>query len=206
MLLKPKKFSKTIPDYIIGIDEAGRGPLAGPVAVGTVRIGKNFDKKFFRGIRDSKQLNEEEREIWFELAKEAHKNGELSFAVSLISHTIIDKRGMTRAVMMGIEKNLLKLNVSPSKSHIYLDGSLKAPSKFEHQLTIIKGDEKVAVIALASIVAKVTRDRLMKKLSRKHPQYGFEKHKGYGTKAHINAIKKFGPLSIHRKTFLKNII
>jgi ribonuclease HII len=191
---------------VVGIDEAGRGPLAGPVAVGAVKIGRGFNKKFFKGIKDSKQLNEVERNMWFELAKQAHKEGELDFAVSLISHTIIDKYGMTKAVRMGINRNLLKLSVPHKESHIFLDGLLKAPPEFEHQLTVIKGDEKIPIISLASIVAKVTRDKHMKKLAKKYPEYGFERHKGYGTEEHRKAILRYGIIPIHRISFLKNML
>ncbi len=192
--------------YVVGIDEAGRGPLAGPVAVGTVKIEKGFNKKFFGGIKDSKKLTENERNKWFELAKSAQKRGRLHFSVSLVSNIVIDKHGISKAIKIGIKKNLLKLYVSPKDSYILLDGLLKAPIEYKNQLTIIKGDEKVPVISLASIVAKVTRDRYMANLAKKYPQYGFEQHKGYGTEMHRKAIKKHGATPTHRRTFLKNII
>lgn len=202
----PRIISKIPPECVVGIDEAGRGPLAGPVAVGTVKIGRNFNKKFFKGIKDSKKLTEEEREMWFELAKEAHKKGELDFAVSLVSHSVIDRHGMTKAVRIGIKKNLKNLSVPHAESHIFLDGLLKAPEEYRHQLTIIKGDEKVPVISLASVVAKVTRDRYMKKIAKKYPKYGFERHKGYATESHRKAITTFGITPIHRVSFLRNIL
>ena len=192
--------------YVVGIDEAGRGPLAGPVAVGTVKIEKGFNKKFFGGIKDSKKLTENERNKWFELAKSAQKRGRLHFSVSLVSNIVIDKHGISKAIKIGIKKNLLKLYVSPKDSYILLDGLLKAPIEYKNQLTIIKGDEKVPVISLASIVAKVTRDRYMANLAKKYPQYGFEQHKGYVTEIHRKAIKKHGATPTHRRTFLKNII
>ena len=192
--------------YVVGIDEAGRGPLAGPVAVGTVKIEKGFNKKFFGGIKDSKKLTENERNKWFELAKSAQKRGRLHFSVSLVSNIVIDKHGISKAIKIGIKKNLLKLYVSPKDSYILLDGLLKAPIEYKNQLTIIKGDEKVPVISLASIVAKVTRDRYMANLAKKYTQYGFEQHKGYGTEMHRKAIKKHGATPTHRRTFLKNII
>lgn len=190
--------------YIIGVDEAGRGPLAGPVAVGTVKIKKGFNPDFFKGIKDSKKLKEKDREDWFAKAQEARVEGRLDFAVSLVSEKIIDKKGISFALRLGISRNLKKLRAD-SKDKIFLDGSLFAPAEFINQETIIKGDEKVAVISLASICAKVTRDRYMTRLSKKHPQYGFEKHKGYGTKMHTEAIRKHGVLVIHRKSFLKSI-
>ncbi len=202
----PRIKSNVPPECVVGIDEAGRGPLAGPVAVGAVKIGRNFNKKFFKGIKDSKQLTEEEREIWFDLAKEAHRKGELDFSVTLISNKFIDKHGISKAIKVGIERNLKKLNVPTKESHIFLDGLLKAPEEFIHQLTVIKGDEKVPVISLASVVAKVTRDRHMRNLAKKYPGYLFEKHKGYGTEDHRKAIEKFGPISIHRNSYIKGLV
>lgn len=190
--------------FIAGIDEAGRGPLAGPVSVGVVAIPSNFSKKFFKGIKDSKQLTLEERELWFSLATGARKRGELDFHVALVSEKMIDKRGISFAIRLGIKRCLTKLRVKED-SQIFLDGSLKAPENFKHQLTVIKGDEKIPVISLASIVAKVTRDRKMVKLSKKFPKYHFHTHKGYGTLAHRQALAKYGSTGIHRLTFLKNL-
>ncbi len=189
---------------LIGIDEAGRGPLAGPVAVGAVRIGTKFNQKFFKGIKDSKKLSKEERELWFELVKEAQKTRDLKVAVSLVSENIIDKHGIAYAIRLGIKRCLEKLNAETG-DQIFLDGGIRAPEEFKRQKTIIKGDEKVPLIALASICAKVTRDRYMERLSKKYPKYGLHIHNGYGTLLHRTAIKKYGPSEIHRKSFLKNI-
>ncbi|MDB5254538.1 MAG: rnhB [Parcubacteria group bacterium] len=190
--------------HVTGIDEAGRGPLAGPVAVGAVRISGSFNKKFFKGIKDSKQLKEEEKELWFGLLKEARKKGELQFAVSLVSENIIDKKGIAYAIRVGIKRCLAKVHAE-TKDQIFLDGGIYAPIEFTHQKTIIKGDEKIPVIALASIAAKVTRDVYMKKLSKEYPEYGFHVHKGYGTVLHREAIKKHGPSGVHRRSFLKKL-
>lgn len=189
---------------ILGIDEAGRGPLAGPVSVGVVSIPANFNKKFFKDIKDSKQLSEDERELWFSLVKEAKKRGELDFKVSLISEKVIDKHGISYAIRLGIKRCLLGLGVT-SQDQIFLDGSLKAPENFKHQKTVIKGDEKIPVISLASVCAKVVRDRKMVRLAKKFPEYGFEVHKGYGTRNHMNALKKLGMTELHRKSFLKKL-
>ncbi len=186
----------------VGIDEAGRGPLAGPVSVGAVRIASNFNKRFFKGIKDSKKLTEAKREVWFELVKEEKKKGHINFAVSLISEKIIDKNGIVYAINLGIKKCLEKLKTK-SEDKIFLDGGIKAPEKYKNQKTIIKGDEKIAVISLASICAKVTRDRYMVKISKKYPKYNFHIHKGYGTLAHRKAIKKYGLTKAHKKSFLK---
>lgn len=190
--------------YVVGIDEAGRGPLAGPVAVGAVSIPENFNKKFFKGIRDSKKLTAEERELWFALATEARKRGELDFRVSLVSERIIDRHGISYAIRLGIRRSLSQLSVT-EVSQIFLDGSLKAPAEFPHQLTLIRGDEKIPVIALASICAKVIRDRKMVRISKKYPGFNFHIHKGYGTIMHREALTKYGPTELHRRTFLRHL-
>lgn len=189
---------------IAGIDEAGRGPLAGPVAVGVVSIPSNFNKKFFKSIRDSKQLSAEERELWFSLATEARRKGELDFRVSLVSEKIIDKHGISYALKLGIKRCLLQLGIDKD-SQIFLDGALKAPEQFRHQLTVIRGDEKIPVISLASICAKVIRDRKMVRLSQKFPEFSFHINKGYGTLMHRKALAKYGLTELHRRSFLKKI-
>lgn len=189
---------------IAGIDEAGRGPLAGPVAVGVVKIPTDFNKKFFKSIRNSKQLTAEERELWFSLATEARKKGELDFRVSLVSEKVIDKHGISYALRLGIKRCLSQLGLQDD-SQIFLDGALKAPVQFKHQLTVIRGDEKIPVISLASICAKVIRDRKMVKLSKKFPEFGFDIHKGYGTFMHRQALAKYGLTELHRRSFLKKI-
>ena len=188
--------------YIVGIDEAGRGPLAGPVAVGVTKLKSNFNKKLLRGIKDSKKLSEKNREVWFDTAREMRARGELEFAVSLISEKIIDKKGIVYAINLGIKRGLNKLGVKDD-SEIFLDGGIKAPKNFSKQKTIIKGDEKIPVISLASVCAKVTRDRYMVNLSKKYPKYNFHIHKGYGTLMHRKLIKKHGPCAEHRMSFLK---
>ncbi|KKS48680.1 MAG: Ribonuclease HII [Candidatus Azambacteria bacterium GW2011_GWF2_42_22] len=190
--------------HIVGIDEAGRGPLAGPVAVGAVAISSNFKKNFFKSIKDSKKLSPGDRELWFALALEARKEGLLNFAVSLVSEKVIDRKGISYAIRLGIRRSLMTLGVS-ADSQVYLDGGIKAPKEFIHQLTVIKGDEKIPIISLASIVAKVIRDKKMIKFSKKFPEFNFHKHKGYGTREHCQAIRKFGPTVIHRRSFLTRL-
>jgi ribonuclease HII len=190
--------------YVVGIDEAGRGPLAGPVAVGAVRISANFNKNFFKSIKDSKKLSPEDRKLWFDLATEAKKEGLLDFRVSLVSERIIDKHGINYAIQLGIKRCLEALSLS-IESQIFLDGSLRAPERFKHQLTIIKGDEKMPVISLASIMAKVVRDRKMVKLAEKFPEFHFQTHKGYGTYTHRLAIKQYGLSVIHRRSFTRRL-
>jgi len=190
--------------HIVGIDEAGRGPLAGPVAVGAVAISSSFKKNFFKSIKDSKKLSPSDRELWFALALEARKEGLLDFAVSLVSEKVIDRKGISYAIRLGIRRSLMTLGVS-ADSQVYLDGGIKAPKEFIHQLTVIRGDEKIPIISLASIMAKVIRDRKMVRLSKKFPEFNFHKHKGYGTSEHRQAIWKFGPSIIHRRSFLTRL-
>ena len=190
---------------VVGIDEVGRGPLAGPVAVGVLRLKTKRFRLFYKKgetfLRDSKQLSAKQREKWFEIISAERQRGALDFSVSFVSHTLIDKRGLSWALRIATARSLARLTVS-TKSEIFLDGGLRAPEIFKNQKTIIKGDEKIPAVALASIVAKVLRDRLMIRLAKQYSQYGFENHKGYGTKAHYGAIKKHGLCPIHRRSFL----
>ncbi len=203
-IMKEMKTPKNI-RYIVGIDEAGRGPLAGPVAVGAFSVCADFlhdFKKFSAGVKDSKQLTEKKREEWFAKIRKEKKEKKFSFAVSFASAGMIDKRGLSFAVRHALAASLKKSNCPPAQTLVLLDGGLRAPEEYAYQKTIIKGDEKEPVIALASIAAKVLRDRKMVALSKKYPEYGFEKHRGYGTAAHYEAISKYGVLEVHRKSFL----
>ena len=214
----PKKYYK----YIIGIDEVGRGPLAGPVAVGAVKLEKEWIKLktkegWFKGLHDSKKLSPEAREKWVLKIKQAQKEGWLDFAVAFVSPRVIDKKGLSWAIRNALAKALEKVDpqlgnpVSKLREdnfdmvQVLLDGGLYAPVHYKNQTTIIKGDEKEVSIALASIVAKVARDKKMVVLAKKFPQYGFEQHKGYGTRAHYEAIKRHGITPHHRKSFLKRV-
>ncbi len=192
---------------IFGIDEVGRGPVAGPVAVGAFVIkSKKLDlKKVKVPLRDSKKLSREQREIWFAQIKIWQKENLCDFCVTMVSAKMIDKIGIAKAIKQALEKSLYKLN--PKNSDIVLlDGGLKAPVQFKNQKTIIKGDEKEQAISLASICAKVTRDKYMFTQAKKFTQYGFENHVGYGTRRHYEALKKYGLIELHRKSFLKRII
>lgn len=194
-------------DFIIGVDEAGRGPLAGPVSVGVFKAPKNLKNKLIKilggKIKDSKKLSPNQRYTIYRTLFELRKEKRVDFVVSHISNKVIDKIGISKAVQVGINKGLEKLEIKNYKLKIVLDGLLKAPAEFENQKTIIKGDEKDIFIACASIVAKVERDQLMTKLAKKYPDYGFEIHKGYGTENHRNLIKTYGLSPIHRKSFCK---
>lgn len=191
--------------YLVGIDEAGRGPIAGPLAMGAMLVKlktKNSKLKIFKGIKDSKKLSENGRNEWYRKIRVLQKEGILDYRVSFVNEKIIDKKGLTYSLKLAVSNCLKKLQIKP-ESRVLLDGSLYAPPKYKNQKTIIRGDEKEPVISAASIVAKVIRDGQMKRLSKKYLGYGFEKNKGYGTKAHYRALKKLGPSKIHRKSFLK---
>ncbi len=199
-------------EVLVGIDEAGRGPLAGPVSVGVFVVSSSAILRKFRGVKDSKQLSEKQREEWLKKIKEARgvkgKVQEVAYAVSFSGAKIIDKHGITYAVRSAINRALKRLERDGfigEDSYIKLDGLLHAPSRFRNQKTIINGDATEPIIALASICAKVYRDRRMKRFAKKYPRYGFEIHKGYGTAAHYKAIKKYGMTPIHRRSYLKNL-
>lgn len=190
--------------YIIGIDEAGRGPLAGPVSVAAVAVRESAYRAIlrdFRRVKDSKKLSSRFREEWLQKIK-GHESGAVLCAVSLVGNATIDKRGIVGAVNVALKRSLLKIGVKPHEAKVLLDGSLYAPREFENQKTIIRGDEKEKVIAMASILAKVHRDRHMVRKAREYPEYGFEIHKGYGTRKHLKNLKKYGPSDIHRRSFL----
>lgn len=190
---------------IVGIDEAGRGPLAGPVAVGVVIVPAPFDWSILPLVNDSKQLREEIREVLFEQTKKLAEAGQLQFTVSMVSAPVIDRIGIVKAVERSIARGLKKLDPDPLTTHVKLDGLLKAPRDFVYQETIVKGDAKEKVIGLASILAKVTRDRYMVKMAKKYPQYLFDAHKGYGTKKHIVQLKNNGLCVLHRRSYVKNM-
>ena len=182
--------------YICGIDEAGRGPLAGPVVAGAVVLPKG---KRILYVNDSKKLSEKKREELFDVIKEEA----LSFGLGIVSPERIDEINILQATYEAMREAVNKLSVSPD---ILLNDAVTIPGIDIRQVPIIKGDARSLTIASASILAKVTRDRIMAEYDLQYPEYGFAKHKGYGTKAHIDAIRQFGPCPIHRKTFIKNFI
>ncbi len=201
--------SKSAHMFTIGIDEVGRGPIAGPVAVGAFTFLDGKAKMQFRGVKESKQLTEAQRERWFGVIEAATKKGLADFCVTFQSEKVIDRKGLSYAIRTALFVSLstvARRNGIPfEQAKVLLDGGLKAPNTYEKQKTIIKGDEKEMTIALASICAKVLRDRKMNSLGKKHSLYGFEKHKGYGTKSHYLAIQKNGLLATHRRSFLKRV-
>jgi ribonuclease HII len=183
-------------NYIAGVDEAGRGPLAGPVVAAAVVFPPEVE---IEGINDSKKIPEKERERLYELIfKHA-----LSVGVSVISHRVIDEINVLQATLRAMKSAVNKLTINPDL--ILIDGN-KSYSKSSGIITIVKGDSKSFAIAAASIIAKVTRDGIMRKLSRQYPCYLWEKNKGYATRQHIQAIKVQGISPLHRKTFLRKIV
>ncbi len=187
---------------MLGVDEAGRGPLAGPVAVGVVAVPAGFDvAKEFPGVADSKKLSEKKREKLFEMLETRVSHGDARFVVEFENAETIDKEGIVTAVRRALARGVNALAPDSALVHIQLDGALRAPREYSQE-TIINGDELVPIISLASIAAKVLRDRLMVELSTQYPLYGFEKHKGYGTRAHYDALEKHGPCVIHRQSFI----
>jgi len=192
--------------YIIGIDEAGRGPLAGPVSVGAVCVPWDFDWSILPGVNDSKKVSAKNREAIFCRTNLLKNEGLLDFSVSLVSAAVIDTIGITRAIAQAIEHSLIELDRAPHEVSVLLDGSLKAPDAYIHQETIIQGDAKEKVIGLASIMAKVTRDTYMTEIALQYPEYDFQIHKGYGTKVHSERISLHGLSALHRKSFCRRFL
>ncbi len=191
--------------YALGVDEAGRGPLAGPVAVGVIAADPAFDiLAAFPGLNDSKKLSEKKREALFVTLVEEVEKGNVRVAVILKSAKEIDGRGIAVVIREAVDEGVRKLVPEPLEAKVWLDGSLKAPSEYEQE-TVIGGDGLIPAIMLASIAAKVSRDRHMVRLSQKYPEYNFAKHKGYGTAAHIQVIKERGLSDLHRRSFCKNL-
>lgn len=192
--------------YSLGIDEVGRGPLAGPVAVGVVRtslVRSQYSKLLF-GIRDSKKATKKERESWYAKALVWKKEKKIDWSVVFKSSQYIDTKGIAESIRGCVMGGIKKVSGTFNDEYL-LDGGLKISKEYRNQKTIIKGDSKEPLIALAATIAKVVRDRYMERIAKKYPQYGLEVHKGYGTKKHRAAIQKFGLSEIHRKTFCKNI-
>ena len=233
-----KKLWKRGYKYVVGLDESGRGPLAGPVVAGAVVI-KNFQFSIFnfksssnfkilKEVRDSKQLSAKKRE---KIYNALIKCPDIKWGIGIVSEKVIDKINILEATKLAMKKAVKSLekklgkninNSSVQKTHdpdfvagarynrhreffarrgfLLLDGNMKLDINIS-QKAIIKADQKVFSVAAASIIAKVTRDRIMQKYHKKYPQYGFDKHKGYPTKAHFAKLQKFGACKIHRKTF-----
>ncbi len=223
-----KKLFKSGYRYVFGVDEVGMGCLAGPVVVCAVRVTKDFYKKIhpaLRGLRESKLLSSAQRE---KFAKELMKEKDFAYAVSWASPKVIDKINIYQASKLAMFRAVRKIGgvarvgtpvtrrqqssisgvmrgrppTSPiSKTIVLVDGNTKIKGVDYDQMPIVKGDRKIFVIACASIIAKVHRDKIMTKYAKKYPNYGFEKHKGYGTKYHQAQLIALGPCEIHRRSF-----
>ncbi|MDP2741817.1 MAG: ribonuclease HII [bacterium] len=194
-----KKLWKMGYKYVVGLDEAGRGPLAGPVTATAVVINSKF-KIIDSGVNDSKKLTPKKREEIYNFFKE-HPN--VKWGIGVVSEKVIDKINILEATKLAIKKAIKdlekKIDITVG-GFLILDGNFAVNSDIP-QKSIIKADQKVFSCALASIFAKVRRDRMMEKYHKQYPQYGFNKHKGYGTAYHFKMIEKYGPCKIHRKTF-----
>ncbi len=189
---------------VVGVDEVGRGPLAGPVIAVACFLDNPSDgdikKLMDLGIKDSKRISEKKREKIYEKIKEFNF---VKFAVGEVDEATIDKINILQASLLAMRKSFENLSLDNLKDvFVFVDGKDIIPNLSVDQKAVVSGDSKIFSIALASIIAKVTRDRIMLKYAEKYPDYFFEKHKGYGTKLHFQMIKKYGPLKIHRKSFL----
>lgn len=184
-------------EFIAGIDEAGRGPLAGPVVVGAAIMKPD---SFIEGVNDSKKISESKREKLYEqITEEA-----IAWSVGIVTEKEIDEMNILNATKKALERALEGLTVRPQR--LVVDALEHIDTKGIPYTSVIKGDAKIYSISAASIIAKVTRDRIMREYEEVYPEYGFAKHKGYGTAMHIQAIKEHGPCPLHRKTFIKNFI
>ena len=200
-LNKLKEFEKKLYDdgikYIAGIDEAGRGPLAGPVVVGCVIM---KPESFIEYVNDSKKISEAKRELLYEKIT----NEAISWSTGIVDEKEIDEINILNATKKALTMAIEKLEVKPEI--ILVDALDKIETKGIKYISVIKGDAKIYSISAASIIAKVTRDRIMRKYDEIYPQYGFGAHKGYGTAKHIQAIKEYGICDLHRKSFTKHFI
>lgn len=182
--------------YICGIDEVGRGPLAGPVVAGAVILPKDCDILY---LNDSKQLSEKKREELYAVIMEKA----IATGLGFVAPQRIDEINILQATYEAMREAVAKLDPRPD---LLLNDAVTIPGILVKQVPIIKGDAKSISIAAASIIAKVTRDRLMVDYDTVYPEYGFASNKGYGAKAHLDALKKYGPTPIHRQSFIKNLI
>jgi ribonuclease HII len=200
-----------IPDYVreqelqgkgykavAGVDEAGRGPLAGPVVAGAVILPQDPElvaELIRRGLRDSKKVSEKRREQLYDFITE-HAS---SWAVALVSEKMIDEINIFQATLRAMREAVEKL--APSPDHLLIDGNATLHGIYIDQTALPKADERIISVSAASILAKVTRDRLLDQLDLEYPCYGFARHKGYGTKQHLDALREIGPCPIHRRSF-----
>jgi len=197
-LVEEKKLFSQGYKIIGALDEAGRGPLAGPVVAACVIFNANISiNNDLIKVNDSKKLSEKVREVLFKLIKQNF----IEVGVGICDHRTIDKINILQATFLAMKKAISSIKNKPDL--IIIDGSAKLPNYSTPQQTFIKGDEKLFTIAAASIIAKVTRDHIMQEMDKLYPDYDFGKHKGYGTKLHLDKLKQHGPCAIHRLSFNK---
>lgn len=198
--------NKSYKKWIVGIDEVGRGPLAGPVVIATACVAQGIKiySKENGKLRDSKKLTENQREKWFKYLKSHPK---FKFELARVYPKTIDRINISRAANLAALRAFGRLcaknKMIPEKCAVFLDGGLYLGNgeRPGFAKTVVRGDIKIKTVAMASIMAKVTRDRIMTRLDKKFPHYGFAENKGYGTAKHIRAIKKHGPSKVHRRSF-----
>lgn len=189
-------------ELVVGVDEAGRGPLAGPVVAAAVAFDINSDAVWWEKITDSKKLSATKREELAELVVANSRSG-----IGIASVTEIEQLNILQASLLAMKRAVVALADNLQNAHVAVDGKFLIPGLLvKEQRAIVKGDSLVHSIAAASIVAKVTRDKLMTGFAGEFPEYGFDKHKGYGTVNHIAAIKQFGLSPVHRPSFCGNIV
>ena len=183
-------------EVVCGVDEAGRGPLAGPVFAAAVILPENYSHEI---LNDSKKLSEKKRDLVYDdIIKDA-----MAWSVGIATEKEIDDINILNATFLAMKRAVDGLSIKPDLA--YIDGN-QYPKTGVKEVTIIKGDSKCMSVAAASIIAKVSRDRFMLKIAEEYPQYQFEKHKGYGTKLHYEMIEQHGVSPVHRKSFLKKIL
>ena len=192
-----KNFHEKGIKYIAGIDEAGRGPLAGPVVVASVIMPED---SMIEGVNDSKKVSEKKREKLYDLILEEA----VSYGIGIIYQDEIDKINILQATKKGLTEAVEQMNIKPDL--IMVDALTGIDTLGIPYHSIIKGDAKCYSISAASIIAKVTRDRIMREWDKVYPEYGFASHKGYGTAKHISALKECGPCSLHRRSFIKHFV
>lgn len=183
-------------NLVCGVDEAGRGPLAGPVCAAAVVLPKGL---ILEDVNDSKKLTEKKREALFDVITEQA----LEWSIAFATVEEIEEINILNAAMLAMKRAVEELK-NPVDFAI-IDGNRKPPLEIDCE-AVVKGDAKSMSVAAASILAKVSRDRILRQYAVDYPQYGFEKHKGYGTKVHVEALKKYGPCEVHRPSFLKKIL
>ena len=195
LLTKEESFYSESVHILCGVDEAGRGPLAGPVCAAAVILPRGT---VIEGLNDSKKLSEKKREQLFDVICDTA----LSYAIAFATVEEIEELNILHAAQLAMNRAIEELDPKPDLAII--DGNQAGDIRFPHE-TVVKGDASCISIAAASILAKVTRDRFMLDMAQQYPMYHFEKHKGYGTKDHYSALREFGPCPIHRPSFLKNL-